>query len=61
MSGSLSNEAAEEFDGFLRGTNEVKWSASRADLIFGSNSELRQFVKFMHVMMRTKNSLMILH
>jgi len=34
-------EAAEEFDGFLRGTNEVKWSASRADLIFGSNSELR--------------------
>ena len=33
-------EAAEEFDGFLRGTNEVKWSASRADLIFGSNSEL---------------------
>ena len=34
-------EAAEEFDGFLRGTNEVKWSASRADLVFGSNSELR--------------------
>ena len=34
-------ESAEEFDGFLRGTNEVKWSASRADLIFGSNSELR--------------------
>ena len=35
------SEAAEEFDGFLRGTNEVKWSASRTDLIFGSNSELR--------------------
>ena len=35
------SEAAEEFDGFTRGTNEVKWSASRADLIFGSNSELR--------------------
>ena len=35
------SEAAEEFDGFIRGTNEVKWSASRADLIFGSNSELR--------------------
>ena len=35
------SEGAEEFDGFLRGTNEVKWSASRADLIFGSNSELR--------------------
>ena len=35
------SEAAEEFDGFLRGTKEVKWSASRTDLIFGSNSELR--------------------
>ena len=35
------SEGAEEFDGFLRGTNEAKWSASRADLIFGSNSELR--------------------
>ena len=35
------SEVAEEFDGFLRGTNEVKWSASRTDLIFGSNSELR--------------------
>lgn len=30
-----------EFAGKERGTNEVKWTASRADLIFGSNSELR--------------------
>jgi catalase-peroxidase len=29
------------FDGYVRGTDEVKWTASRADLIFGSNSELR--------------------
>ena len=30
-----------EFEGKVRGTDEVRWKASRADLIFGSNSELR--------------------
>ncbi|MGG8495926.1 catalase/peroxidase HPI [Tenacibaculum sp. TC6] len=30
-----------EFEGKDRATNEVKWTATRADLIFGSNSELR--------------------
>lgn len=34
-------EACHVFEGFKRGTTEVKWTASRADLIFGSNSELR--------------------
>ncbi len=29
------------FNGFKRGTEELKWTASRTDLIFGSNSELR--------------------
>ncbi len=29
------------FDGYIRGTEEIKWTASRTDLIFGSNSELR--------------------
>lgn len=29
------------FKGIKRGTSEVKWTATRADLIFGSNSELR--------------------
>lgn len=29
------------FDGFKRGTDEKVWKATRADLIFGSNSELR--------------------
>ena len=29
------------FDGYMRGTEEIKWTASRTDLIFGSNSELR--------------------
>ena len=30
-----------QFEGSDRKTNEVKWTATRADLIFGSNSELR--------------------
>ena len=54
-------EAAEEFDGFLRGTNEVKWSASRADLIFDPIQNLEQFVKFMPATMQMKNSLQTLH
>ena len=29
------------FDGYMRGKEEIKWTASRTDLIFGSNSELR--------------------
>lgn len=29
------------FDGYKRGTDEKVWKATRADLIFGSNSELR--------------------
>jgi catalase-peroxidase len=35
------NEAGEIFEGRNRSTGEVKWTATRADLIFGSNSELR--------------------
>ena len=34
-------EAAETFEGRARRTGEVKWMASRVDLVFGSNSELR--------------------
>jgi len=35
-------DAAEEvFEGRDRKTGKVKWTATRADLIFGSNSELR--------------------
>ena len=29
------------YNGFKRGTTEKIWTATRADLIFGSNSELR--------------------
>ena len=35
------NESAQLFEGRDRATNNLKWTATRADLIFGSNSELR--------------------
>ena len=35
------DESQELFEGADRKTGEKKWTASRADLIFGSNSELR--------------------
>jgi catalase-peroxidase len=35
------SDTKEEFEGKDRETGEVKWTATRADLIFGSNSELR--------------------
>jgi catalase-peroxidase len=35
------SEAQTEFEGRDRKTGEVKWTATRADLILGSNSELR--------------------
>jgi catalase-peroxidase len=31
----------ELYEGTSRATGEVKWTATRADLVFGSNSELR--------------------
>ncbi len=35
------SESADVFEGRDRATGEVKWTGTRADLIFGSNSELR--------------------
>ena len=35
------SKTQEEFEGRDRKTNDLKWTATRADLIFGSNSELR--------------------
>ena len=35
------SETGEFFEGRNRKTGEIKWTATRADLIFGSNSELR--------------------
>ena len=39
------NEEAEEFEGKDRKSGEVKWTATRADLIFGSNSRLRAYAE----------------
>ena len=33
------------FEGHDRKTGKLKWTASRADLIFGSNSELRSLAE----------------
>jgi catalase-peroxidase len=38
---TATSEDAESFEGRDRATGEVKWTGSRADLVFGSNSELR--------------------
>jgi catalase-peroxidase len=35
------SESQQVFEGSDRATGEIKWTATRADLIFGSNSELR--------------------
>jgi catalase-peroxidase len=35
------SDAQDVFEGRDRKTGEVKWTATRADLIFGSNSQLR--------------------
>ena len=35
------SEDKEKFDGRDRKTGKIKWTATRADLVFGSNSELR--------------------
>ena len=39
--GSSPNGSAEFFEGRDRKTGELKWTASRVDLVFGSNSQLR--------------------
>jgi catalase-peroxidase len=39
------SDAAEVFEGRDRGNGTVKWTATRVDLIFGSNSELRALVE----------------
>jgi catalase-peroxidase len=35
------SEAEDVFEGRDRATGEVKWTATRVDLVFGSNSQLR--------------------
>ena len=38
---ATSERDAETFEGRDRATGEVRWTGSRVDLVFGSNSELR--------------------
>jgi catalase-peroxidase len=35
------SDAGEVFEGYDRASGQLKWSATRTDLIFGANSELR--------------------
>jgi catalase-peroxidase len=37
--------AGDNFEGRDRGTGQVKWTGSRVDLVFGSNSELRAYAE----------------
>jgi catalase-peroxidase len=39
------NDEKEIFEGYDRKTGQVKWTGTRADLIFGSNSELRNLAE----------------
>jgi catalase-peroxidase len=39
------SEAGDTFDGRDRATGAPKWTATRADLVFGSNSELRSYAE----------------
>jgi catalase-peroxidase len=34
------------FEGRDRGTGELKWTGTRVDLVFGSNSQLRAIAEF---------------
>ncbi|MCK6613597.1 MAG: catalase/peroxidase HPI [Ignavibacteriaceae bacterium] len=43
---AATDEAKEEFEGRDRKTGKPKWKASRTDLVFGSNSELRALAEF---------------
>uniref|UniRef100_UPI00356985DF peroxidase family protein n=1 Tax=Zeaxanthinibacter enoshimensis TaxID=392009 RepID=UPI00356985DF len=45
VSWKATSEAEKEFEGRDRKTGELKWTGTRADMIFGSNSELRALVE----------------
>ena len=39
------SEAGDLFEGRDRGTGELKWTGTRVDLVFGSNSQLRAYAE----------------
>ncbi len=51
------DESKELFEGRDRETGEVKYTASRADLVFGSNSVLVRWLKFTPAAMLTRSLL----
>ena len=50
------NDAQDAFEGRDRKTGETKWKGTRADMIFGSNSELRAWLRYMVPLMQKANS-----
>jgi catalase-peroxidase len=42
---TATDKSEETFEGRDRNTGDVKWTGTRADLIFGSNSELRSYAE----------------
>jgi catalase-peroxidase len=40
-----SSTSEDVFEGRDRGTGDLKWTGTRVDLVFGSNSELRAFAE----------------
>ncbi len=64
------DDQEEIFNGYVRGSEDVKWTATRTDLIFGSNSELRALAevyasdnaneKFIHDFVSAWNKVMML-
>jgi len=42
---TATSEAKELYEGRDKKTGELKWTATRADLVFGSNSQLRALVE----------------
>ena len=54
------NDEAEEFEAHDRSTGEVKWTGTRADLIFGSNSRLRAYAEVYAAVIPKKSSSTIL-
>ena len=42
---AATSEAADVFEGRSRATNELRWTGTRADLVFGSNSILRAYAE----------------
>ena len=50
------SDAADVFEGRDRKTGKVKWTGTRVDLVFGSNSQLRALAEVYGVRTRRRSS-----